>query len=68
MLTSIPAHLYPHMSKAMLLLETNGGINEQCLQWVPYIPGTMTQNCSVAGGRNLPQDDQEGLIECPLLR
>jgi len=25
-------------------LETNGGINEQCLQWVPCIPGTTTQD------------------------
>ena len=23
-----------------MLLEINGGINEQCLQWVPCIPGT----------------------------
>ena len=27
-----------------LLLETNGGINEQYLQWVPYMPGTTTQD------------------------
>jgi len=31
------------MSKARLLLETNGGINEQYLQWVPYMPGTTVQ-------------------------
>ena len=49
----------------MLLLETNGGINEQCLQLVPCIPGTTAQDCSVTGGRNLPQVVQEGLIGCP---
>ena len=48
MWTSVPAHIYPHLSKVRLLLETNGGINEQCLQWVPYIPGTTAQDCSVA--------------------
>ena len=37
---SIQAHIYPHLSKVKLLLETNGGINEQYLQWVPYMPGT----------------------------
>jgi len=26
-----------------LLLKTNGGINEQYLQWVPYMPGTTVQ-------------------------
>jgi len=40
MWTSVPAHIYPHLSKIRLLLETNGGINEQYLQWVPYMPGT----------------------------
>ena len=44
MWTSVPAHLYPRLSKAKLLLETNGVINEQCLQWVPYMPGTMVQD------------------------
>ena len=44
MWTSIPAHIYPHLSKVRLLLETNGDINEQCLQWVPYIPGTMVES------------------------
>ena len=39
MSTSVPAHIYPHLSKSRLLLETNRGINEQCLQWVPYMPG-----------------------------
>ena len=37
---SVPAHIYPHLSKTRLLLEINGGINEQCLQWVPYMSGT----------------------------
>jgi len=39
MWTSIPAHIYPHLSKVRLLLKTNGGTNEQCLQWVLYMPG-----------------------------
>jgi len=41
--TSIPSHIYPHLSKTRLLLETNGGINEHCLQWFPYMPGTMVE-------------------------
>ena len=40
MCKSVPTHIHPHMSKLRLLLETNGGINEQCLQWVPCLPGT----------------------------
>jgi len=47
-----------------LLLKTNGGINEQCLQWVPCIPGT-TAGCFFAGRRNLMRGGQEGLIGCP---
>jgi len=43
MWTSVPAHIYPHLSKARLLLETNMDINEQCLQWVPCMPGTTIQ-------------------------
>ena len=39
MWTSVLTHIYPHLSKARLLLKTNGGINEQCLQLVPYVPG-----------------------------
>ena len=44
MWTSIPEHIYPHLSKAMLLFETNGGINKQCLQWVPYMPETIVHD------------------------
>jgi len=32
------------MSKSRLLLKTNGGINEQCLQWIPCMPGTTVQD------------------------
>jgi len=35
--------MYPPLRKVRLLLETNGGINEQCLQYVPYMPGTTVQ-------------------------
>jgi len=38
MWTSIPAHIYPHLSGARLLLKTNRGINEQCLQWSRAYP------------------------------
>ena len=65
MWTSVPAHIDPYPSKARLLLETSGGINELCLQWVPYIPGTTAQDVPLLGGRNLPQGKQEGLIVCP---
>jgi len=37
MWTSILARIYPHLSKARLLLKTNRGINKQYLQWVSYI-------------------------------
>ena len=40
MCISIPAQMHPHLSKSRLLLKTNKGINEQCLQWVPCIPET----------------------------
>jgi len=65
MWTSFPVHIYPHLSKVRFLLETNGGINEQCLQWVPYIPGTIAHDCSIIGGQNLLRGIQEGLIGRP---
>jgi len=43
MYNSVPAHIHPHMSKSRLLLETNEGINEQCLQWVPCMPGSRSR-------------------------
>ena len=30
-------------------METSGGINELCLQWVPYIPGTTAQDVPLLG-------------------
>ena len=68
MWTSVPAHIYPHLSKARLLLETNGGINEQCLQWVPYIPGTTTQDCSVAWWTEPAARRSGGSYRMPLSR
>ena len=65
MCNSVLTHIHPHLSKLRLLLETSGSINEQCLQWVPCIPGITAQDFPLLG-RNLPQGDQEGLIECPL--
>ena len=44
MCNSILAHIHPHLSKSRLLFETNEGINEQCLQLVPYMPGTTVHN------------------------
>ena len=35
------------MSKSRLLLETDGGISEQCLQWVMCMPGTTVQGISL---------------------
>ena len=43
MCPSVPTHMHPYMSKLRLLLETNEGINEQCLQWVPCMIGTTVQ-------------------------
>ena len=64
MWTSVPAHIYPHLSKVRLLLETNGGINEQCLQWVPCMPGTQSKMfrcwCLEPTARRV-----DGLIGCP---
>ena len=39
MYLSVSTHMHPYMSKPRLLLETNEGINGQCLQWVPCMPG-----------------------------
>jgi len=64
MWTSIQTHIYRHLSKARLLLKTNKGINEQCLQWVLYAQDH--GRCFVAGVRNRPQGLHEGLIVCPL--
>jgi len=33
------------------VIGNSGCINELCLQWVPYIPGTTVQGCSVAWKR-----------------
>jgi len=46
------------MSKLRLLLETDDETNVLCLQWVPYIPGTTTQDVPVLT-RNLPLGKQE---------
>jgi len=37
--------------KVEVVIGNNGCINELCLQWVPYIPGTTVQDCSVAWKR-----------------
>ena len=55
-------HIYPHLSKARLLLETKGGINEQCLQWVPCIPGTTAQDVPLLGDGTYRKAIQEGLM------
>ena len=59
---SVPTHIHPYMSKPRLLLKTGDEINVLCLQWVPYISGTMTQDVSVLT-RNLPLG-KVGLILC----
>ena len=44
----------PHTSiykKVEVVIGNNGCINELCLQWVPYIPGTTANDCSVAWKR-----------------
>ena len=46
-----PTHIHPYIRKSRLLLEISGCINELCLQWVPYIPGTTATVCSVAWKR-----------------
>jgi len=52
------------MSKLRLLLETDDETNGLCLQWVPYIPGTMAQDVLVLTW-NLPLGKQEvGLLLC----
>jgi len=43
MCPSVPTNIHSYMSKLRLLLDTSGGINEQCLQWVPCMPGTTVQ-------------------------
>jgi len=56
MYNSVPSHIHPHLSKNRgCYWKPVWGINEQCLQWVPCILGTTTQDCSVAGVRNLPR-------------
>jgi len=41
---TLPEHIHPHLNKPRLLLETDGGINKQCLQWAPCITGTTAQD------------------------
>jgi len=62
MWTSVPAHIDPYPSKARLLLETSGGINELCLQWVPCIPGTTAQDVPLLGDGTYRKAIQEGLM------
>jgi len=53
------------MSKLRLLLETDDETNGLCLQWVPYIPGTMAHDISELT-QNLPLGQRTvGLIICP---
>ena len=59
MCPSVPTHIHPYMSKLRLLLETDDETNVLCLQWVPCIPGTTTQDILVLT-RNLPLGKQEG--------
>ena len=65
MWTSVPAHIYPHLSKARLLLETNGVSTNNVYSGSRAYPGPRPRIVPLLGGRNLPQGDQEGLIECP---
>jgi len=43
-------------------LETSGGINEQCLQWVPCIPGTTAQDVPLLENGTYRKANQEGLM------
>jgi len=64
MCPNVPTHIHPYMSKPRIL-ETDDETNGLCLQWVPYIPGTTTQDVPVLT-RNLPLGKQEvGFILCP---
>jgi len=49
MYISVPTRIHSHLSKPRLLLETNGGINEQYLQWVcsTPIPRVRRRYCDV---------------------
>jgi len=65
MCPSVPTHIHLYMSKLRLLLEADDKTNVLCLQWVPYIPGTMAQDVPMLT-QNLPRGKQEvGLISCP---
>ena len=65
MCPSVPIHIHQYMSKLRLLLETDDEINGLCLQWIPYIRETTTQDVPVLI-QNLPLGKQEvGLILCP---
>jgi len=48
-------------------LESNDETNGLCLQWVPYIPGTMAQNVLMLTW-NLPLGKQEGRSYCMPIR
>jgi len=55
MYPSMQKYIDSYMSKMSLLLKTDDETNGLCLQWVPYIAGTMTQDVSVprqTGGRS----------------
>jgi len=64
MCPSIPIHIHPYMSIPRLLLETDDE-TMVCLQWVPYILETTTQDVPMLT-RNLPPGKQKvGLILFP---
>ena len=63
MCPSVPSHIHPYMSKSRLLLETNDETDVLCLQWVPYIPRTTTQDLPVLT-QDLPLGKQEGESYC----
>jgi len=47
MCPSVLTHIHSYISKLRLLLKTDDETNVLCLQWVPYITGTMTQDALV---------------------
>jgi len=46
-------------------METDGGINELCLQWISCISGIMVQDCSGTTPEPAARQTGVGLIACP---
>ena len=60
---SVQTHIHPLWLREVLM-ETDGGINELCLQWISCISEIMAQDCSGTTPEPASRQIGVGLIVC----